>query len=257
MAKENINLDQFFKEKLSQDNIKPSKLAWERLESQLPQKKKSKAPVIWWSVAASVVALFVAGYFAFTLSSDPTVEPILASTENQIEEVIGQAKETPSGTIQEIQTQPEEKITTQNKNTTKPTNSTTQKPASNKVNSPASNLIAVADEKPEAKNPDRKIEITPVVEEINLPTLELPNLKVNQTVAKAEPAKVEAPAYRVKIYSDGLEEDKTLIRGISKKVEQVEGLLGKVDQGFADLQDAKNNLFTALLTKKEKAAEKP
>jgi hypothetical protein len=54
-----------------------------------------------------------------------------------------------------------------------------------------------------------------------------------------------------------LQEDKTLIGGLNKKVEQVEGLLGKVDQGFADLQDAKNNLFTALLTKKEKAAEKP
>ena len=48
MDKENINLDQFFKEKLSQDNSKTSKLAWERLERQLPQKKKSKAAVIWW-----------------------------------------------------------------------------------------------------------------------------------------------------------------------------------------------------------------
>ena len=118
-------------------------------------------------------------------------------------------------------------------------------------------MIAVADQKPEASNPDRKIETTPVVEELKLPTLALPNLQVNETVAKAEPTKVEEPAYRVKIYSDGLEEDKSLIGGISKKVEQVEGFLGKVDQGFADLQDAKNNLFTALVSKKEKPAEKP
>jgi hypothetical protein len=258
MANKNSNLDQFFMEKLSQDSIKPSKLAWERLESQLPQQEKKRTPFIWWSVAASVAALFVAGYFAFTLSSNPTVEPILASTEgNQMEEVIEQTEETPSVTIQEIQTQPEEKISVQQKKNTKPTNTTTQKPAPIKVSSPASSLIAVAEDKPEVKNPDRKIEASLVVEEPNLPTMKLPNLQVTETVAKAEPAKVEEPTYRVKIYSDGLQEDKTLIGGLNKKVEQVEGLLGKVDQGFADLQDAKNNLFTALLTKKEKAAEKP
>jgi hypothetical protein len=72
-----------------------------------------------------------------------------------------------------------------------------------------------------------------------------------------EKPEVEEPAYRVKIYSDGIKEDKSLIKGISKKVDQVGGLIGKVDQGFADLQDAKNNFFTALITKKEKVAEKP
>lgn len=255
MAKKNSNLDQFFKEKLGQDSIRPSKLAWERLESQLPPQEKSKTPVIWWSVAASVAALFVAGYFAFTLSSDPPLDPIFASTgEIQIEEVVEQTRETPSGTIQEIQTQPEEQTNTQQE---KKTNPTIQKPASNKVDSPASNLIAVAEENPEVKSPEKQNQSTPIMEELGLPTLELPNLQINQTVAKAEPTKVEEPTYQVKIYSDGLEEDKTLIDGISKKVEKVEEFLGKVDQGFADLQDAKSNLFTSLLSKKEKGAEKP
>jgi archaellum component FlaC len=257
MAKEKNNLDQFFREKLNQDSITPSNLAWERLESQLPKQEKSKTPVIWWSIAASVAALFVAGYFTLTLSSDPSVEPILASSEeNQIEEVIQQTEEIPTEISPEIPAQPEEKTTIIKK--TKPTNSISQKPASIQVNTPASNLIAVAEEKSEVKTPDRKVTLTPLVEELELPTLALPNLEVNQTLAEViEKPEAEEPAYRVRIYSDGIKEDKSLIEGISKKVDQVEGLLGKVDQGFADLQDAKNNFFTALLTKKEKVAEKP
>jgi hypothetical protein len=259
MAREKTNLDQFFKEKLSQDSIKPSKLAWERLESRLPRQEKSTTPVIWWSIAASVAALFVAGYFAFTLSSDPNVDPVLASSEeDQTEEVIQQTEEIPAEISPELSAQPEEKPITQPEKKTKPTNSISQKPTSNRVNSPASNLIAVTDEKSEVKNPDRKVALTPSVEELGLPTLALPNLQVNQTVAEViEKPEVEEPAYRVKIYSDGIKEDKSLIEGISKKVVQVEGLLGKVDQGFADLQDAKSNLFSSLLSKKEKGAEKP
>lgn len=257
MAKEKNNLDQFFREKLNQDSIKPSNLAWDRLESQLPRQEKSKTPVIWWSVAASVAALFVAGYFALTLSSNTSVDPILASSEeNQIEEVIQQTEEIQTEISPELSTQPEEKSTIIKK--TKPTNSISQKPASIQVNTPASTLIAVAEEKSEVKTPDRKVALTPLVEELELPTLALPNLEVNQTVAEViEKPEVEEPAYRVKIYSDGIKEDKSLIEGISKKVDQVGGLLGKVDQGFADLQDAKNNFFTALITKKEKVAEKP
>jgi hypothetical protein len=259
MANKNINLDKFFKEKLIQDSIKPSELAWERLESQLPQQEKIQTPFIWWSVAASVAAVFVAGYFAFTLSSDATVEPTLAATTgNQIEEVIEQTEENSSVAIQEIQTQPEEKITTQQGKKTKSTNSTTQKPASNKVNPPVRSLVAIAAGKSEVKNPNREVVLTTTVEKLELPALALPTLQVNQTVAEViEKPQIEEQAYRVKIYSNGIKEDKSLIEGISKKIDQVEGLLGKVDQGFADLQDAKNNLFTTLLTRKEKAAQKP
>lgn len=260
MAKENNKLDQFFKEKLGQDSIKPSKLAWERLESQLPPQEKRQTPFIWWSVAASIAALIVVGYFAFTLYSNPTLEPILASTaENQTEEVIEQAEDTViedtvTETVQDIPTQPEEKIKLPQE---KPANSTIQKTASNNAKAPFDELISVAEDEAEIKNRDRKTAITPDIDELNLPTLNLLDLQVHPTIAKASPEIEEEPSYRIKIYSDGLEENKTFIGGINKKVEQVEGLLEKVDQGFADLQDAKNNLFTALLTKKEKVTERP
>jgi hypothetical protein len=258
MANENNNLDQFFKEKLGQDSIKPSKLAWERLESQLPQQEKTRTPFIWWSIAASVAALFVVGYFAFTLSSNPAETQLLATTEeNQIEEVTTQSEEIQSQTIDEIPAEIEEKTLAQPEKKTKPTNPTIKKPTSSNVNSTSSKLIAVAEVKPEESNSTKQLEATPIVEELNLPALVPPNLQLNQTVATKKEPQVEEPTYRVKIYSDGLEEDKTFIRGINKKVEKVEGLLGKVDQGFADLQDAKSSLFTSLLSKKEKSADLP
>lgn len=261
MAKEKNNLDQFFREKLNQDSIKPSKLAWERLDSQFPQQEKPKTTLIWWSVAASVAALFVVGYFALTISSHPTLDPVLASSEeNQIEEVEQQIEKipTPTEVSLEIPVQTKEKSIIQPEKKTKTTNSISQKPASNKVNSPASSLIAVAEEMPDVQNPNRKVALTSLVDDLELPTLALTNFQVNQTMAEViEKSEVEEPAYRVKIYSDGIKEDKSFIEGISKKVEKVEGLLGKVDQGFADLQNAKNNFFTALITKKEKVAEKP
>ncbi|MFT4857813.1 MAG: hypothetical protein ACI9UV_002791 [Algoriphagus sp.] len=258
MANETNNLDQFFKEKFDQDSINPSKLAWERLESQLPQQEKTRTPFIWWSIAASVAALFIVGYFGFTLSSDPAEPQLLATTEeNQIEEVIQQSEEIQSQTIEEIPAEIEEKTLAQPEKETKPTNSTIKKSASTNVNSTSSKLIAVAEVKPEDSNSTEQLEATPIVEELNVPALELPSLQLNQTVATKEKSQVEEPAYRVKIYSDGLEEDKTLIASISKKVGKVEGLLGKVDQGFADLQDAKSSLFTSLLSKKEKSADLP
>jgi len=258
MAKENTNLDQFFKEKLSQDSIKPSKLAWERLESQLPQEKKTKTPLIWWSIAASLAAIFVVGYFAFTFSTNSIEEPILATAEeNQIEEQLEEPKSIQNQSLEEIPTQTEENPILPTEKKIQSTNPTIQK-SSAKAKSSSSNLIAVTEAKPALENSEKKMEANPILEELKVPALELPSIQATQTVASATEAKVEEePAYRVKIYSNGLEEDKTLITGISKKVEKVEGLLGKVDQGFADLQDAKSNLFTALLSKKEKAADQP
>ena len=46
--------------------------------------------------------------------------------------------------------------------------------------------------------------------------------------------------------------DKNLIAEIGKIVNEVEGLLGKVYQGFEDLKDAKNNLFASIPHRKSK-----
>jgi hypothetical protein len=261
MARDNTNLDQFFKEKLSQDSIKPSKLAWDRLESQLPKQEKMRTPFIWWAVAAAVIIMFSVSYL--TLRNDVIEQnAVLLAEENQESLEISEQNSTELILESNTENHTEEapKFTAEGNKISEAEKVEKKKIIEKPNTKPSQKLIAQAEEIAE---PSNKAELTKkelIVEPVEVPALELPDLQVNKTVAVVEETPMEEePTYRVKIYSDGLEDekDKNLIAGIGKKVEQVEGLFGKVDQGFADLQDAKNNLFTSLLTKKEKIAEKP
>lgn len=267
MAKSSHKLDEVFKEKLDQHSIKPSALAWERLERELPKEPKSNKG-FWWSLAASVVILLSAGYFLYPVDSSDPVETMLATNQ---EVIIPEEKEK-SNLVTPENTAPEEIITEDNSKTeNSPTPAKVQgKPKKETItNNPSNNqpkitevvpqnLIAMTETREEKEEiteviiPEEKLEAKPLVE----PTMELPTLNLNNTVAANTESTVEEPAYRVKIFSDGLKEepkDKSLIAGIGKTVNEVGGLLGKVDQGFADLQDAKNNLFTNMTSKKEPA----
>ncbi|PZX55554.1 hypothetical protein [Algoriphagus chordae] len=263
MAKEKNNLDQFFKEKLENHTEKPSALAWERLESQLPQKSKSNKG-IWWAAAASLTILFTIGYLVLKEGNIAVEQPMLA--DNSTEELIDTPTptETNSAEVTEespIETEnsqtPEELNTKPTITTTKPANpSTTQK---SKSTAPQ-NLVAMNEVKEEPKQEEPVQVIVPTLEietpEITQP--ELPALELEKAVAEVTEPAQEEPAYKVKIYSSGLKEepkDKNLIAGIGKTVNEVEGLLGKVDQGFADLQDAKNNLFASITSKKTRAED--
>ena len=63
----------------------------------------------------------------------------------------------------------------------------------------------------------------------------------------------EVMTYKITIKSNGISEkpeNQGLIAGIENKVDKIGGLLSKVEQGFADLQDAKDNLFVSNNTSK-------
>ena len=80
-------------------------------------------------------------------------------------------------------------------------------------------------------------------------------------MAEAKTQTEDEPLYRVSIYSDGVKKgepaNKNLITELGKTVGQVEGLLGKVDDGLISIQDKKDNLFANLSTKKERADQNP
>lgn len=269
MAKEKNNLDQFFKEKLENHTERPSKLAWERLESQLPQKSKSNKG-IWWAVAASLTILFTVGYLVMKEGDVSVDKPMLA--DGQTEEII--ASPTQTETQPEIIT-PEE---TDNKQTdkvdqqaaeelkTKPTTTTNPKakPADSSSKTQKSqpttsqNLIALNEEKEEVNSEVLVKEEAPKIT-LETPEIipgELAPVEMEKAIAEVDEPVEEELTYRVKIYSNGLTEepkDKNLLAEIGKTVNEVEGLLGKVDQGFADLQDAKDNLFASITTRKTKS----
>tara|TARA_R110002020_G_scaffold183676_2_gene380073 strand:+ start:524 stop:1327 length:804 start_codon:yes stop_codon:yes gene_type:complete len=267
MANEKNNLDQFFKEKLGNHTERPSKLAWERLEAQLPQKSKSYKG-IWWAAAASLTILFTVG-FLLMREGDVTVDkPILADngteelidTPTQIEVITPEIPENPQNEIEDQQAA--EELNTKPTTTTKTNSKPAEKSSKNQQPQPVNpqNLIAMNKVKEEPKQEESLQIVAPTLEvetpEITQP--ELPALELEKAVAEVTAPVEEEPAYRVKIYSSGLKEDpkdKNLIAGIGKTVNEVEGILGKVDQGFADLQDAKNNLFASITSKKSRAEE--
>lgn len=261
MAKTNEQFDQHFKEKLDGHREKPSALAWERLESQLPKQPKP-AFGIWWAIAASVTALLVAGYSFWPTEEVPGEESFVAAkTELPIETPFEETTAAPAGT--EVSAQPEEKTETpiqEKKSEEKPKTNPKTKPTPTPVlTQTPQNLIAEAENKSKESPivvpiPELKTDELPVA----MPELKTPDLE--KTVAQASPQEDEEPLYRVNIYSNGVKKgetpDKNIINELGKTVGQVEGFLGKVDEGLITLQDKKDNLFATLTTKKNQAEEK-
>jgi hypothetical protein len=263
MAKTNEEFDRIFREKLENHQEKPSALAWERLNNQLPTSKSSHRG-IWWAVAASVAVVLVSGWMFWKSSGEIDQKQLLAEEAATTEE-LASSQETPTSSEsieitaltestkgQVTQSQPTTKQITLKPNQVKSTQQVERNipnPSSETEKSQA--LIAVA----EQSSKELQVTTPPVSVEINEATLPaiLP-ATMQQTVAEATPAAEDAPLYRVNIYSDGLkkgnEPDKNLITEMGKTVGKVEGLLGKVDEGFADLQDKKNNLFATLTSRK-------
>ncbi|WP_111672062.1 hypothetical protein [Algoriphagus litoralis] len=266
MAKTNEQFDQHFKEKLNGHREKPSALAWERLESQLPKQSKPNFG-IWWAIAASVTALLVAGYSFWPSENGLTEENLVAEKTELSVETPQEAGNQPLEPKEEIE-QPIEnqdpvktEIQTEVKSPANSDKKSNPKPA---LNSTPQTLIAEATPQTQPE----KIESAIIVEvpalktnelEVAMPELKVP--EVEKLVAEAPAKATEEPLYRVSIYSDGVKkgepQEKNLITELGKTVGQVEGLIGKVDEGLITLQDKKDNLFASLTTKKSQGDEKP
>jgi hypothetical protein len=261
MAKTNEQFDQIFREKLEGHQEKPSALAWERLESQLPKSNKQGFGV-WWAIAASVSALLLVAYLNWPSIEGKVENNLVAQTEEDFngKEANSESMKNEAKSDKDIQ-QPEESPTAAEQNSV-PQNSQRKPESISKANkqqerSPSVNLIAEA--KPSSTKP--KIESVELPGSmVAEPNLTLPELKVpelTKTVALAQDQQDDEPTYRVNIYSKGIKKgdpvEKNLITELGKTFGQVEGLLGKVDEGFAEIQDKKDNLFASLTSKRERA----
>lgn len=269
MAKTNEQFDQHFREKLDGHREKPSALAWERLESQLPKESKPTFG-IWWAIAASVTALLVAGYSFWptdgkvspeTFVAEKTELPQENQTETSIEVPLNSSEIIESVELDKTTENPDFKTeTAQTKPETKPSTTQKTKPTTSPALTQApKNLIAQLESEPVSKPisvaiPELKTEEI----QVDLPKLKTPEIEkmVAQTTAPAD----EEPLYRVSIYSNGVKkgepQEKNLITELGKTVGQVEELLGKVDEGLISLQDKKDNLFASLTSRKNQAEEK-
>ncbi|MCH7398995.1 hypothetical protein MM236_13400 [Belliella sp. DSM 107340] len=248
MANEDRDFDELFRNKLSNHEVKPSQLAWERLESKLPKNKKSGYyPFL--KIAASIILLLGLGYVGWFLSNEmaPEAPQVAEVNKDQVEEENTLEMEKEEVEVKATESVPQEEKTKD-----------IQKPKKIKKEVNQQNQIGKQESPKELFAENTKAPQKIVVE--LLPEIEIPELDLDQSVAINESVEeLEEPevSYKITIVSKGIadsEPEKSgFIDGIENKVEKIGGILSKVDQGFAELQDAKNNLFASITSKKERS----
>jgi hypothetical protein len=251
MANAENKFDQYFRDKLVDHEEKPSGIIWEKLENRLEKEKPAGFSFL--KIAAAVLFFLGLGFTTWQIlkENNPAPELITEAIENkaldpqdnkQTQIVIQDQEKTQDGLDKEkIDDASETGVDPKEKNTQKPTYSIKTEEA--KV------LLAQVETE---KIHERSSEIL-----VEIPDLMLPELNVEDAMASLEEneSPEEFVEYRIIIKSNGLKDEpkkQNIIEGIENNVNKIGGLLSKVEQGFADLQDAKDNLFTSNTPRKQR-----
>ena len=258
MAKSDEVLDRVFREKLENQESAPGPAAWDKLEAQLDAAKQPKKSS-WWAIAAAMPLLLGLGYLIWSQVPQTVQESSLAA----IEEV---STSTPvSESPIEAETMVPEEVQKPVSLTEKGT-SRSSKPTL-KSSLPQENAKEVKMESRVAEALSLPVSQTTVEEQVNSTE--------SKTLLTAEPSRIntipstpqatladeeDLDGYRIRIFSDGLKKEaaptKNLITELGKTVGQVEGLLDKLDEGFVEIQDKKERLFSSLTSRKAPLIEK-
>lgn len=239
MAKEKHQLDTYFKQKLENHEEKPSQLAWERIEDGLGNRSK-KGYYIWYAAASF---LLIGGIAYFLLKQgNPEIQltekdllavetPIESNSTNNTTEDFETLVDTPNNII---------------------SNSPQSAPSKTISATPQKSMQAeklpqlIAQQSTEDKTP------------ISLPELSLPEIPLTEATAFVEPNITnrdmsEEPSYTLTIRSSGIkavDSKDTILEELETKVDKIGGFISK---GFADLQDAKSNLFAINTPRKNRS----
>jgi len=253
MAKSEEELDRVFREKLENYEASASPLAWDKLEAQLDAAKQPKRNS-WWAIAAAMPLLLGLAYLIWSEVPQETQENSLAATE-EVLEVPLLPKSMP-----ESETEVSEESQYQNSLTE------TVIPSSSKpvlqFSLPQENSKVVNLANLEAETVTTPSSEAAVAMELNSATESKIWLKPEptQTIASVNTSPIhltdgkDLDGYRIRIFSDGLKKEaapnKNLITELGKTVGQVEGLFDKLDEGFIEIQERKNRVFTSLTSRK-------
>lgn len=257
MANKENKMDQYFREKLSYHEENPSQLVWERLDRQLSGKKPAFSPIL--KVAATILIIIGFGFIIWRISISENTSSIHLAEQREvallkeIEKNILNQEHSEIKSIEIREEEVQEPSTGKDPDREKIVQIQKQNPVK-KSSEPISNLLA--QDAPDIEK-TRIDESLPQVSEISLP-----ELKLNEGIALGiEPEEKEAfqeetVNYRIIIKSKGLKDEpkkQNIIEGIENNVYKIGAFLGKVEQGFADLQDAKENLFASNTPRKERS----
>ncbi|EPR67509.1 hypothetical protein [Cyclobacterium qasimii] len=249
MADKINNLDKLFKSTLANHAVTPEPAVWDKLSNRLDNKEK---PVIlvWWKWVAAAAVVIISCWLMYQ-PTDQTLKNIASLS-------VGDTKfieKTP------FSVPPTRKIMGKGMDKLPDANSHT---GSKKIETPNNPTTKKAEPFAVEKMAEPKAERTreqrhQVLEDIDTPKRDvLTTPTINQhafdpTIALMEEEKKDTNGdYSVKIVSNGYAiqpEKEKLVEGLENKIG---GFFTKVDEGFGGLQDAKNNLFASLTTKRDK-----
>ena len=258
MAKSDELLDRVFREKLENHQDSPRPVAWDKLEAQLDAAEQPKKRT-WWAIAAAMPLLLGLGYLIWSQVPQETEESQLEATE-EVLTIPSTSKSTPE--IERLSSEPSQKPASLPEKGT----SRSSKPTL-KSSLPQENAKEVKMESRVAEALSLPVSQTTVEEQVNSTE--------SKTLLTAEPSRIntipstpqatladgeDLDGYRIRIFSDGLKKEaaptKNLITELGKTVGQVEGLLDKLDEGFVEIQDKKERLFSSLTSRKAPSIEK-
>ena len=259
MAKSDEELDRVFREKLENHEASPSSVAWDKLEAQLDAARQPKKSS-WWAIAAAIPLLFGLAYLIWSQVPQPEQENSVAASEEVLEVPLD-----PESTPQ-AETSVSEEVQNQNPLAETATPSSSKpvlKSSLPQENSKVVNLGKVVAEAVTFPSPQTGIpvEVNSTSESKTLLTPE--PTQITPTPNSSQPSftdEEDLDGYRIRIFSDGLKKEeapnKNLITELGKTVGQVEGLLGKLDEEFLEIQDKKDRFFSSLTSRKAPSIEK-
>ena len=256
MAKSDEVLDRVFREKLENHQETPSQAAWDTLASQLDTKQAPKKASSWWAIAAAITLTLGAAFLFWSTGQESEIKAPLAEAQETTTEVGTTIPVTPSPTIEAEKELSSVRSVVSN-----------SKPVQTGIKTQQLNpAVLVAEvitqtEAVPASIPAFKAEAVPsVAEPVRSPAPALAETNSISTPSNNEAQAEEVGSYRIRIYSDGLQKaapkEKNLVTELGKAVGQVEGLLGKLDEGYEEIQEKKERLFSSLTSKRESSSDK-
>ena len=256
MAKSDEVLDRVFREKLENHQETPSQAAWDTLASQLDTKQATKKASSWWAIAAAITLALGAAFLFWSTGQESEIQAPLAEAQETTTEVGTTIPMTPSPSVEaEIEVPSTSSVSTPNERVQ--TGIKTQQ--QNQVDLIAE--VITQTEAVPASIPVFTAEAVPnAAEPVHSPAPALPETNAVFTPSTNEALAEEVGTYRIRIYSDGLQKaapkEKNLVTELGKAVGQVEGLLGKLDEGYEEIQEKKERLFSSLTSRRESSSDK-
>jgi hypothetical protein len=257
MAKSDEVLDRVFREKLENHQETPSQAAWDTLASQLDTKQAPKKGNAWLAIAAAISLVLGAAFLFWSTKQQPEIQAPLAEVQEINPKVGTTIPVTPSSTVEAEKEAP----STSGVITTSKSVQTGIKTQQLKPAVLVAEVITQTEAVP-ASIPEFTAEVVPsnTPQPVHSPAPALPETNAVFTPSTNEALAEEVGTYRIRIYSDGLQKaapkGKNLVTELGKAVGQVEGLLGKLDEGYEEIQEKKERLFSSLTSRRESSSDK-